>query len=74
MSKPTDFTYDEAKKLLSAYGFEEHNKGKTSGSRVAFIRNTDKKIIYFHRPHPQNVLKKYIINELIEHIKEIEAE
>lgn len=74
MSKPSDFTYDEAKKLLSAYGFKEHNKGKTSGSRVAFIRDTDKKTLYLHRPHPQNTLKRYIIDELIELIKEIEEE
>lgn len=74
MSKPSDFTYDEAKKLLSAYGFKEHNKGKTSGSRVAFIRDTDKRTFFLHRPHPQNTLKRYIIDELIEQIKEIEEE
>ena len=47
MSKPSDFTYDEAKKLLSAYNFKEYNKGKTSGSRVNFIIDNDKKIESF---------------------------
>lgn len=34
--KPKDYTYTEAKVLLSQMGFVEHNKGKTSGSRVKF--------------------------------------
>lgn len=31
-----DFTYEETLKLLSSYGYNEHNKGATSGSRVRF--------------------------------------
>lgn len=27
-SKPKDFTYEEAKKVLSIFGFTEYNKGK----------------------------------------------
>ena len=37
-SKPKDFTYDEIKKILNNLGFYEDNKGKTSGSKVAFIK------------------------------------
>lgn len=33
---PKDFTYEETLKLLSSYGYNEHNKGATSGSRVRF--------------------------------------
>ena len=33
---PKDFTYKEAHTLLLALGFEEDNKGGTSGSRVLF--------------------------------------
>ncbi len=32
-SKPTDFTYEEAKQVLNIFGFTEYNKGKTSGSK-----------------------------------------
>ena len=67
-SRPSDFSYDEAKRLLASYGFEENTKGKTSGSRVSFIRPKDKTIFYLHKPHPKNVLKMYIIDELIEFI------
>ena len=41
LSKPKDYTYTEAKFLLAQIGFEEYNKGKTSGSRVKFYRQKD---------------------------------
>ena len=50
--RPKDYTYSEAKYLLSQLGFEEFNKGKTSGSRVKFYRASDQRIILLHKPHP----------------------
>lgn len=35
---PKDFTYAELVSLLIQLGFEEDNKGKTSGSRLRFYR------------------------------------
>lgn len=49
LSKPKDYTYTEAKNLLRQLGFEEKNKGRTSGSRVAFYRETDKRVILLHK-------------------------
>lgn len=69
-TKPKDFTYDEAKNILNKLGFYEENKGKTSGSRVAFINDKEIKI-ELHKPHPGNVLKPYQINILINKLKEI---
>ena len=43
-SKPKDFTYNEAKIILNKLGYFENNKGKTSGSRVAFINEKNEKI------------------------------
>jgi hypothetical protein len=37
LSIPRDFTFDELTTLLLSMGFEIENKGKTSGSRVAFV-------------------------------------
>lgn len=37
LSYPSDFTWDELKKLLLSFGYKESNAGKTSGSRVRFI-------------------------------------
>lgn len=71
-SKPKDFTYNEAKFLLNKLGFIEDNKGKTSGSRVAFINNKNIKI-ELHKPHPGNMLKPYQIKDLLNKLfKELE--
>ena len=69
MSKPKDFTYDEARTLLLQFGFEEDNKGKTSGSRVEFVNVKENISIDLHKPHPSNVLKQYQIVKLIKDIK-----
>lgn len=70
-SNPKDFTYNEAKNILNNLGFYEYNKGKTSGSRVAFI-NKDNIKIELHKPHPKNILKQYQINILLKLLKEME--
>ena len=68
-SKPKDFIYDEAKRILNDFGFIEDNKGKTSGSKVIFKLNNNKKIC-LHKPHPSKILKEYQINEIIRLLKE----
>ena len=73
-SKPKDFTYDEARRLLESYGFSENNKGRTSGSRVSFLRESDNKAFILHKPHPKSILKSYIIEELIDFIRELSLE
>ena len=69
-SKPKDYTYEEIKGLLNKLGFFEYNKGKTSGSRVVFINKDKNKKIEFHRPHPNNLLKMYIINNILNDLEE----
>ena len=49
---PKDFTYEETLKLLSSYGYNEHNKGATSGSRVRFKNEQTGQYIDIHKPHP----------------------
>ena len=53
---PKDYTYSEAKTLLNQLGFTEYNKGKTSGSRVKFVRQSDGEMILLHKPHPSDVM------------------
>jgi hypothetical protein len=48
---PKDFTFSELRTMLTGLGFVEHNKGKTSGSRVRFLNHTLKIAIDIHRPH-----------------------
>ena len=69
LAKPNDFTYNELKSLRSHLGYVETQGGKTSGSRVAFINEKDKHIIRLHKPHPNNELKKYQIEQVIEELK-----
>ena len=69
LNKPSDFEYDEAKSLLEKFGYWEENKGRTSGSRVAFVNNETKHIIRFHKPHPGKLLKNYQIEQLIEDLR-----
>ena len=70
-SRPKDFTYDEAKRILNNFGFIENTKGKTSGSRVVFIKQDDmNKEIVLHKPHPSNILKLYQIKDIINLLQE----
>lgn len=68
-SKPKDYTYDEAKSLLNKLGYFEYTKGKTSGSRVVFVNDKGQKI-EMHKPHPNNIIKPYKINDILKYLKE----
>lgn len=65
-SKPKDYTYTEAKSLLSQMDFNEVTKGRTSGSRVKYYRKRDNKIILLHKPHPGDVMKPGTVKDLLE--------
>jgi hypothetical protein len=69
--RPKDYTYTEAKYLLGQLGFEEYNKGKTSGSRVKFYRKSDQKIILLHKPHPGDIMSRGAVNDLANFLKEL---
>ncbi|HHU37630.1 MAG TPA: type II toxin-antitoxin system HicA family toxin [Treponema sp.] len=69
ISKPKDFTYNELRKTLTYLGYTETQSGKTSGSRVAFINSKDEHIIRLHKPHPNNELKQYQINQIVEELR-----
>ena len=71
--RPKDFTYNEIKVLLESIGCVEDVKGKTSGSRVAFIHQRTGKIFRLHKPHPGNQLKMYQIDEAIKYVNELEV-
>jgi len=65
------FTYNELKSLLAGYGYKELTVGKTSGSRVAFYNDETGHLIRLHKPHPNNELKRYQIEYLIDELKNI---
>lgn len=70
-SLPKDYTFSEARALMEKLGFEAMNKGKTSGSRIKFYRESDRSAINLHKPHPQDEMKPYAVKQLRDFLKEI---
>jgi predicted RNA binding protein YcfA (HicA-like mRNA interferase family) len=69
LSMPRDFTWEELIKVLSHFGFVELKKGKTGGSRRKFS-DENKNVIILHKPHPGNIVKEYVIKQIITLLKE----
>ena len=63
-TNPKDFSFDELQSVLEALGFAMSNKGKTSGSRVKFLKGNV--AIVLHKPHPRNELLEYQIKQVLE--------
>ena len=67
LQKPKDFTFDEMVSLLSYLGYELKQGG--TGSGVKFIKAGSNEVINFHRPHPNGILKRYILDQVIEKLR-----
>ena len=65
---PKDFTFDEAERLLTLFGYTKSNKGKTSGSRVVF-KDREGHPIMLHKPHPGNIVKMYALRQVLEELQ-----
>ena len=63
-SRPRDFTWEELVRLLKALGYVEAKTGRTGGSRRSFV-HPNAPAIALHRPHPDNTVKMYVIDELL---------
>ncbi len=70
LSHPKDFTFDELVRLLSIFGYQISNKGKTSGSRVCFFKEKCNSQLSIHKPHPKNSIKQYVILEVEKVLRE----
>lgn len=65
---PKDFTYEETLKLLSAFGYSEHNKGATSGFRVRLKNEQTGQYIDIHKPHPGSIMKAWMMKMIYQHL------
>jgi hypothetical protein len=65
--KPKDFTFDEMVSLLSYFGYDLKQSG--TGSGVKFIREGSNEVINFHKPHPNGILKRYVLEQVIEKLR-----
>lgn len=63
------FTFQELEYILGKLNYEKKKTGKTSGSRMAFIKRETKHIIRIHKPHPGNELKKYVKKFIVDELK-----
>lgn len=70
LSKPKDFTFEELRKLLKSFGYEEAKTGKTSGSRVAFYNTELDDMIEFHRPHPSQIMKQCYLRDIEQQLRD----
>lgn len=66
---PSDFTFDEMERLLAIFGYEKSDKGRTSGSRVIFTNGDDRPIM-LHKPHPDNIVKRYAMKQVLDDLIE----
>lgn len=64
LSNPKDFTWDELTRLLALFRYREQKTGKTGGSRRKFFNN-EGKMISLHKRHPGNIVKEYLVKDLI---------
>lgn len=67
LKKPKDFSFDEMESLLSYLGYELKQGG--TGSGVKFIKNESNEVINFHKPHPSGILKRYVLEQVIEKLR-----
>lgn len=67
--RPRDFTWDELVRLLENLGYREAATGKTGGSRRRFVHETAPAIL-LHKPHPDPVVKLYVIDAILNVLKE----
>lgn len=67
LKKPKDFTFDEMESLLSYFDYELKQGG--TGSGVKFLKNGSNDVINFHKPHPNGILKRYVLDQVIEKLR-----
>lgn len=63
-SRPRDLAWDELVRLLESVGYAQVRTGRTGGARRRFI-HPDAPTISLHKPHPGNIVKTYVIDEVL---------
>ena len=68
-ARPRDFQWEELTRILESVGYREVRSGKTGGSRRRFVHSTAP-VVNLHRPHPGNIVKMYVIDEVLRVLKD----
>ena len=61
---PKDFTWEEMVQLLKLLGYREEKPNRTGGSRRRFSHDSGHGI-NLHQPHPGNIVKTYVIKDVL---------
>lgn len=63
-----DLTFGELETLLLSYGYM---KLEGKGSAVKFYHQDKDNLINLHKPHPNNILKVYLVKQIQQKLKEV---
>jgi predicted RNA binding protein YcfA (HicA-like mRNA interferase family) len=69
--RPKDFTWDEAVRLLEHHGFQQVKKTGTGRGSHRKFRRPDGLYFQISQPHPENTLKIYQVDDLLEVLQEV---
>ena len=75
LSMPRDFEQREMDALMAHHGCVRNNRGKTIGSAIQYVHERTKRVFAYHRPHPGNIIKPYILKaarQFLQDVGEIE--
>ena len=67
-SNPKDFTWNDAKAVMQTCGFDLLN-ARGGGSGRMFRNASTKQKVRLHEPHPQNTLLPYMVDLIVEALK-----
>lgn len=66
LERSRSYTWDEACSVMKKCGFKKVN---LDGSARMFVHLTTKQKVRLHEPHPENTLLPYMVEKLIEGLK-----
>ena len=69
LSKPKDYTINELDSLMHLCNCLKNNRGGSSGSAIKYI-GKGKHELRIHRPHPSNIVPRYVIEAAISFLQE----
>ena len=71
LGMPKDFEQREMDTLMGQCGCIKNNCGKTSGSAIQYVHQATQQVFTYHRPHPGNIIKPYVLKAAIQFLQNV---
>ena len=71
LSMPKDFEQREMDTLMNQCGCARNNRGRTSGSAIEYVHQATQRVFTYHRPHPGNIIKPYILKAARQFLRDV---